>query len=70
MSFLGPRIFFAYSGIGVTVSLASAGCWVVLFIGGLYKFKQRGLWLDDFIGLPIVKKSEQVRQTITTDGGA
>jgi len=27
-------------------------------------------WNDDFIGLPIVKKSEQVRQTITTDGGA
>ena len=25
-------------------------------------------WNDDFIGLPIVKKSEQVHQTITTDG--
>jgi integrase len=25
-------------------------------------------WNDDFIGIPIVKKSEQVRQTITADG--
>ena len=49
-AFSMPRILFHDSGIAMWVSFTLAGCWTVLFIGGLYKFKRRGLWL--LIGAP------------------
>jgi hypothetical protein len=50
VAFLMPRILFVHSGIAMWVSFTLAGCWTVLLIGGLYKFKKRGLWL--LIGAP------------------
>jgi len=44
-AFLMPRILFGYSGIAMWISFTLAGCWTVILIGGLYKFKKRGLWL-------------------------
>jgi hypothetical protein len=50
IAFFGPRIFFEHSDIGVTVTFALTGCWIVLFVGGLFRFKTRGLWL--LVGAP------------------
>jgi hypothetical protein len=48
--FLGSSFFDSSMDSATHVSLFLALCWLVVFAGGLVKFRMRGLWL--VIGLP------------------
>lgn len=50
LAFLLPRILFSHTRIAVMVSFMLAACWIVVLIGGIVRFKKRGLWL--LIGAP------------------
>ena len=47
-AFVSP--FIGHFGIAISASFALAGIWVVLFIGGFFRFKKHAFWL--LFGLP------------------